>query len=167
MIITQSDQDKMTITLMPNRSLSLAQTRMVIYGVSAFLAIIAIGWSLAGAYWVLPFAGLDVILFGYFMHKVCYATYEKQIITIDNTQIKIQSGRHSFQQTTTFVRPTTYLVVMQPEQPSVPIKLDLADAESRLELGSFLTQHDKTEVRQTLKKVGLREVDEQWWMPAK
>jgi len=167
MIVTQSNQKESMITLLPNRSASMRQTKVLIVAVSAFVIIIGLGWSLMGAPLVLPFAGLDVFLFAYFMHKVCNSTYEKQVITIDDERVVFQSGKHSIEHTTKLERPSAFIVVAEPDIPSEPIVLSLSDSKSRFELGSFLSRSDKAEARLALKNAGLREINEKWWMPLK
>ena len=152
------------ITLLPNRSASMRQTKVLIIAVSVFVLIIGLGWGLMGAPLVLPFAGLDVFLFAYFMHKVCNATYEKQVITINDERVLIQSGKQSIEHTAKFERPSAYIVVAEPNIPSEPIVLSLSDSKSRFELGQFLSHRDKAEARLALKNAGLREINEKWWV---
>lgn len=163
MVTSESNADEITITLMPNRSATMRQTNMIIAGVSLFVLIIAIGWGLAGAAFVLPFAGIDVLLFAYFMHKVCYQTYEKQVITIDESNVLFQSGKQSVEHSIKLHRPSTYLSISEPKSPRDPTVLNLTDSDERIELGAFLTHEDKAEARSVFKQAGLREVNEQWW----
>ena len=165
MIVTQLNQTDTKITLSPNRSASMRQTKVVIVAVSLFVLMIGIGWSLVGGYLVLPFAGLDVGLFAFFMYKVCNQTYEKQVITIGDQHVLIQSGKNCVERTTKLERPSAFLSVAEPESPTETIMLSLSDSKSRFELGSFLSDSDKVEARVALKQAGLREISEKWWKP--
>ena len=165
MIVTQSNQSDTKITLSPNRSASMRQTQVVIVAVSLFVLMIGIGWSLVGGYLVLPFAGLDVGLFAYFMYKVCNQTYEKQVITIGDEHVLIQSGKHCVERTVRLERPDAFILVAEPETPAEPIELSLSDSKSHFELGSFLSLSDKAEARTILKEAGLREINAKWWKP--
>ncbi len=165
MIVTQSNQTDTKITLSPNRSASMRQTQVVIVAVSLFVLMIGIGWSLVGGYLVLPFAGLDVGLFAYFMYKVCNQTYEKQVITIGDEHVLIQSGKHCVERTVKLERPDAFILVAEPETPTEPIELSLSDSKSHFELGSFLSHSDKAEARTVLKEAGLREINAKWWKP--
>ena len=163
MIVTTSNQDNIRITLTPNRSLTMRQVKYVVLGVSCFIFIIGLGWSMQGAFLVLPFAGLDIALFAYFMFKVCDANYQKQVITINNERVLIESGKHSIESTVDLHRPSAYLIVAEAESPMKPLGLKLADSKSKFELGSFLNQSDKAQARVVLKEAGLREINERWW----
>lgn len=164
MVTVSAQTDKTIITLLPNRSATMQQTRVLIYGVAGFVALIGIGWSLAGAYLILPFAGLEVGLFAYFMTKICRATYEKQVITIDEDKVTIHSGMHSIEQTDTMKRPDTHLVVVEPELPAKPVELNLTDSDARFTVGNFLNQQDRLTARVALKEAGLPEHKHKWWL---
>ena len=165
MIVTQSNQSDTKITLSPNRSASMRQTQVVIVAVSLFVLTIGIGWSLVGGYLVLPFAGLDVGLFAYFMYKVCNQTYEKQVITIGDHHVVIETGKHCVEHTFKLDRPETFILVAEPEKPTEPIELSLSDSKSHFELGSFLNHSDKAQARVVFKQAGLKEINAKWWKP--
>jgi uncharacterized membrane protein len=143
----------------------MRQAKWVVLGVSSFIFIIGLGWSMHGAFLVLPFAGIDIALFAYFMFKVCDANYQKEVITIDRNRVLIQSGKSEIEQTIDLDRPATYVVVAEPEIPTKPIGLRLSDSKSHFELGTFLNQSDKLETRKALNEAGLTEVNEKWWHP--
>ncbi len=164
MVTLNTQEDKTTITLLPNRSATMRQTRLLIYAVSGFVMIVGIAWSLMGAYLILPFAGLEVGLFAYFMIKICRATYEKQVITIEKDRVTIHSGMHSIEQTNTLQRPDAHLVVVEPERPTNPLELNLTDSTLRLEIGSFLNHQERLTTRLALKEAGLPEHKHQWWL---
>lgn len=117
-----------------------------------------------GAFLVLPFAGLDIVLFAYFMFKINQDCIRKQLITIDSQRVLVQSGKLEIEEALTFSRPDTYVVVSE-KQDKKPLGLKLSDSKSFFELGSFLTHSDKVEARKALKAAGLTELNEQWWQP--
>ncbi len=164
MVTTKSSQDGIIITLSPNRSATMRQTRGVIFLISTFVLIIAVGWAWVGVYYILPFAGLEVALLAYFMQKVCYSTYEKEVITIKQEQVIIHSGLHSIEHTMLMKRSDTQVVVSEPDNPSEPIELNLTDSTSRYEIGTFLNQGDKIATRKALKQAGLTEFNNKWWL---
>ena len=166
MIKTVTNPNNVEITLSPNRSLSTVQTQWVVFGVCTFVLIVALFWSMQGAFLVLPFAGLDIILFAYIMFKVNQESSRKQLITIDSQNILVQSGKIEIEEALTFLRSDTYVVVAE-QQAKKPLGLKLSDSKSYCELGTFLTNSDKTEVRKALRVAGLREMNEQWWQPLK
>ncbi len=161
-----SNPNNTEITLTPNRSLSTLQTQWVVFGVCTVVFIIALFWSIQGAFLVLPFAGLDILLFAYFMFKINQESLRKQLITIDSHRVLIQSGKIEIEEVLTFLRPDTYVVVAE-QQDKKPLGLKISDSKSYFELGSFLANSDKVEARKALKGAGLTEMNEQWWQPLK
>ncbi|MGK0273619.1 MAG: putative membrane protein [Cocleimonas sp.] len=161
MIRINNNQEVTEITLTPNRSLTTKQTQWVVFGVCTVVFIIALFWSIQGAFLVLPFAGLDIILFAYFMFKINRDSLRKELITIDSQKVLIQSGKSDIENALTFSRHDTYVVVAE-QQDKKPLGLKFSDSKSYFELGSFLTNSDKVEVRKALKLAGLSEMNEQW-----
>ena len=80
------------IKLSPNQSASWRETKIVISIMVLLVISIAIGWTMAGAWIILPFAGLEVGLFAYFMYRICRQGFAQQIITITADQVLIESG---------------------------------------------------------------------------
>jgi uncharacterized membrane protein len=108
-----SNSGNVEITLIPNRSLTMAQTQWVVFGVCSFVFVIALFWSMQGAFLVLPFAGLDIILFAYFMFKINQDCMRKQLITIDSQRVLVQSGKIEVEEALTFVRPDTFIIISE------------------------------------------------------
>lgn len=159
-----SNPHNVEITLTPNRSLTTTQTQWVVFGVCTVVFIIALFWSMQGAFLVLPFAGLDIVLFAYFMFKINQDSLRKQLITIDDQKVLIQSGKIEIEEAIILDRPDTVVVVAE-QQNKKPLGLKLSDSKSHFILGDFLTDHDKREARKALKRAGLKEMNEQWWQP--
>ena len=70
MVENQQTKQGVELTLRPNRSTTWAQNKLLLLAFGAVIFIIAIGWSIAGAWFVLPFAGLDFLLLAFFHQKV-------------------------------------------------------------------------------------------------
>lgn len=163
MIKVVSNPHNIEITLTPNRSLSTAQTQWVVFAVCTIIFIIALFWSIQGAFMVLPFAGLDIVLFAFIMFKINQDGLYKQLITIDSRQVLIQSGKSDIEEERSFMRTDTYLVVAeQKNKKSLSIKI--SDSKNTCEIGSFLTMSDKLEARKAFEASGIRELSEKWWV---
>ena len=156
-----SNPTNVEITLTPNRSLSTTQAQLVVFGVCTIVFIIALFWSMQGAFLVLPFAGLDIVLFAYFMFKINKNSLRKQLITIDSHNVLIEAGHLEVEESLKLSRPDTFVVVDQQQKKSIGLKI--SDNKSHFELGDFLTQNDKIQARKALKDAGLREMNAQWW----
>ena len=86
--------ERWVLTLSPNRSANWVQTKLLITTMAFFVLIIALAWTLVGAWLVLPFAGIEVALLWFIAYKVSLYTYQQQVITITATSIELQLGTY-------------------------------------------------------------------------
>jgi uncharacterized membrane protein len=164
MVNAHTRANESIITLSPNRSANWLQTKILIGIIGAFVVLIAIAWSLVGAWMVLPFAGFEVSLLAFLMYRVFYFTYQKQIITIDSQYVTFKSGVYFPKQSRSFMRGDTKLGIIEPEGPYGVTKISLADNNVVVELGCFLNQDDRKIALQHLKAAGLRVHSNKWWL---
>jgi len=163
LVTTSTDDESTLITLLPNRSASWGQTRVLLVLLGAFVLLVGLAWSLAGAWVILPFAGLEVLLLVYFLHKVSYQTYRKELIRIERDRVTVSRGVYYPQHQWQLQRPGTYLAVTRPHRPLEELRLSLADDHARCEIGMFLNQQDREQARALLLAAGLPEVSNRWW----
>ena len=81
------------ILLRPNRSTDW-KTSLLFISVIAFTCLtIGIGFALAGATMILPFAGLEIIFVATCVYLVMKNTYKQEVITLTKEKLKIREGR--------------------------------------------------------------------------
>lgn len=151
------------IILRPNRSASWNQTKTLAIVLGIIVLTIALGWSFAGAWLILPFAGLEVGLLGFFLYRVNRDTFHQQIIDFAPESITLSFGNAKPEQVLTFSRPTTYLLVLEPPPGEDKIRLFIWAQGSEQEVGQFLTQEDRALARRHMSDMGLIECNRQWW----
>ena len=151
------------ITLSPNQSASWQETKTMISIMVALVMVIAVGWTLSGAWVILPFAGLEVGLFAYFMYRVCKQGFAQQIITITDDLVLIESGIQRREVARTYHRELLSFEVTETERdwhlPDIVMCLD----NYRLSIGEFLNQDDRMLLKDALKNAGLPLSRTQWW----
>ncbi|MET0090479.1 MAG: DUF2244 domain-containing protein [Candidatus Thiodiazotropha sp.] len=77
------------LILEPNRNLSWQQSRWLILFFGACIALVSGYFASLGAWLVLPFAGLEILVIGgAIYHQSCYA-HRRQTIRIDRQRIEI------------------------------------------------------------------------------
>jgi len=163
MVIAHTCIDVCIITLSPNRSANWLQTKILIMIIGLVVMLIATAWSFVGVWMVLPFAGFEVGLLAFLMYRVSYASYQKQIITIDLQYVKFEAGVYFPQQSHLFTKCDTKLAILEPEGPYDLTKIRLGDNNAVVELGCFLNQDDRKLALQHLKEAGLRVHSNKWW----
>ena len=151
------------ITLSPNQSASWKETKTIIIIMVVLVMVIAVGWTLSGAWVILPFAGLEVGLFAYFMYRVCKQGFAQQIITISENFVLIESGIQRREVARTYNRDLLSFEVTETERdwhlPDIIVCLE----NYRLSIGEFLNQEDRMLLKDALKNAGLPLSRTQWW----
>ena len=151
------------ITLSPNQSASWRETKIIIAIMIIVVMCIGIGWTIAGAWMILPFAGLEVGLFAYLMHRVCRQGFAQQIITITQDWVLIESGIQRREVARSYNRNLLSFELKETERdwhlPDIVVCLE----NYRLSIGEFLNQDDRMRLKDALQNAGLPLSRTQWW----
>ncbi len=126
------------------------------------IGVIATGWTLAGVWIVLPFAGLETGLLAYLFYRVSRDTYQQQIIEITPTCIELLQGQQQ------------HLVVRFPKEDCIvditdtdndwhPPRFRLVSQRLSYEIGQFLSLVDRKELKIALEQAGLVICRRHWW----
>ncbi|MCV2885090.1 DUF2244 domain-containing protein [Aestuariibacter sp. AA17] len=151
------------IILSPNRSASWKQIKQFILIAWCIIAIIAVSWAMVGAWIVLPFAGLEMALLGYFMYRVSMGSYQQQVISIDQEKIVIESGITRPESRARLERDSAHLHITEANNTLDPATLTLKDHQQSVHIGTFLSKEDIEVTRQTLQSAGIRTLSNHWW----
>ena len=155
MITKQQLQDGYQLTLVPNRSASWLQVKKLLWIIAAFCFVIAIGWAFVGAWLILPFAGIEVGLLIFIMHRVSRFTLRKEVIVFASDKIFVSSGIDKPTLSWTIDRATARVLLMEVRHPEDPTCIHLADDLNRVELGKHLNFDDKVHLLRELKSADL------------
>ena len=156
MVVSNSDKGVTVISLIPNRSASWAETRLLLLMLCGTTLAIGVMWALSGAWLVLPFSGIEAILIAYVLYRVCYMTYQRQVVTCSSDRLLVQTGAHFPKRGWELERARAHLSVSDARHPLDPVRLRLVDGNHSIELGSFLNREDKAEALRVLKRAGLQ-----------
>lgn len=87
------EQAKAVFVVQPNNSLSWSQCQWVLGVIAVFLLCVCAYFASLGAWLILPFAGVEMLLLalGFYLHSV--SAHSKQIIEIDRQQCTIRIQR--------------------------------------------------------------------------
>ncbi|RKQ68674.1 DUF2244 domain-containing protein [Oceanibaculum indicum] len=139
------------VTLTPHRSLPPAGFYLLIGMVGGVSLTMGIMFLIVGAWPVFGFLGLDVALL-YFAFRMNYrAALARETVRLDETELAVQRfspaghvRRWSFQ--------PYWLKVLHEAASEYPVPLVLASHGRRLEIASFLSQPEKTELAEALRE---------------
>ncbi len=140
------------IVIRPNRSLSF---RGMVWLFSAYLglmAVIGLGFLGAGAWMVLPFAGVEVVLIFLIFYFVVYRhTNDHELVIIEGETLSFISHKGNSQTHHEFPRYWAKLKLERNEHRWYPSRLMLGCYGRFVEIGSRLGEQDKQALAQKLK----------------
>lgn len=103
----------------------------------------AIGFALAGAWLILPFAGVEIMaLFG-LLYYVSLKTRVQEVIQFNDTEVRVQRGRRRPGLEWCCQRFWCRLHVLTPAHPWYSSQIRLRCHDNDVELGQFLSDRDK------------------------
>lgn len=160
MVTAESSADSTVSRLVvePNRSLTWSQSLAFFAGISVVSLSIATTFALKG-YWVIfPFTGLELLALGAAIYYVSAAACRCQVISIDEQRVRVEKGRLRRSGTSRggpetrhdFIR--TWARVDLDEQPGARLRVWIGASGQRVEVGEFLTDSEKRELANELKR---------------
>jgi len=141
------------ITLTPNKSLSWKSNILFILAISVTCAVIGIAFYIAGAFLILPFAGLEIILVGTCVYLVVQRSYKQEIITLTPEKLKIEKGISKPNQFWEYFRIWAFVVVEKPKHPWYPAHIVITSKGERVPIGDFLTEKEKLDLVDKLRNI--------------
>ena len=160
MVEVSTFEQQVQLHLSPNRSATWRHTKYLIMAFTLFIGLIAIAWSIVGAWVILPFAGLEVGLLSLVMYLVSKATYRWETILISADRILISCSNGT---SLCFPRPDTSLFYQKDTSLKRISRLILQTSMQQFELGAFLNSKDKKLVHDNLYKAGVMVCKNKWW----
>lgn len=140
-----------SVVARPNRSLSSKGMIHVVCGISAFSLIVAIGFSLAGAWLVLPFAGLELVALAFAFYYMHLHADDYESITITGDQLAVEKRHYNNISQIVFNR--YWARVQLRELPSGDQSLLLRSHGKEVEFGRHLMSNDqRLDLAQQLKQ---------------
>ena len=141
------------ITLTPNKSLSWKSNILFILAISVTCGVIGIAFYIAGAFLILPFAGLEFILVGTCVYLVVQRSYKQEIITLTPEKLKIEKGISKPNQFWEYFRIWAFVVVEKPKHPWYPAHIVITSKGERVPIGDFLTEKEKLDLVDKLRNI--------------
>ncbi|WP_226661275.1 DUF2244 domain-containing protein [Microbulbifer aggregans] len=134
------------ILLAPNQSLSFSGNLWVFISLVAVSLGISIAFALIGAWMVIPFALLEVVLLAVLFGYVYLEGTRREVIRISDDRVMLDSSRGNLGKPlyhAEFSRDSLSVLVRMGEIPSEPASLTFTGPEGCLEVGDFLTDEEK------------------------
>lgn len=147
----QSDQHAQII-LYPHRPLNVKANRCLMYCIAGLTLAIAISFALQGAWLILPFAGGEIAILFYVMHRVLQSCHRMEIIRVESDSVTVEQGSAGPEKIWTCQRFFTRVIVQQPSHPWYPIRVFIRGRGSETEVGAFLNEDEKKQLIMQLRQ---------------
>ena len=141
---------RLEIIARPNQSASWRTNLLVLAAVAVPSLGAAITFALAGAWPILPLAGLELAALGGALHYVNRKLQFRQVITLNEDSVQVDEGYRAPHQSRSFTRQATALSVLSEEHPWESPRLSLYDRNGSVQLGGFLGREDALKLQSLL-----------------
>ena len=145
MLTTKNKNDKFYIELRPNKSSSLRQN-VLFFGMLSLICItFGVGFFIAGAPLILPFAGLEILALVTIIKLNRDWSNQLQILAIDKLHVKITNNKRK----KIYDRFLSKFLIQEKNGAKVIL---LQSRKEQIEIGRFLTADEKDELIAILKR---------------
>jgi uncharacterized membrane protein len=154
--MVKQDWDGQTrvLVLLPNRSMSWRQNRWLIALLGGFTLIIALVWTVVGAWVILPFAGIEVMALAAGLYYVSWKLHLRQVVRITASSVTVEEGRKT--PIKRWQLDSAALAIEAPAHPWDAPAITLYDRVQQVSLGSFLNREDSELLIELLQEAGVR-----------
>jgi uncharacterized membrane protein len=141
------------ILVRPNQSATWELNLRIIIALGAWSMLIAISFSLYGAWLILPFAGLEILALFAALYFVCRKLSLRQVIRIDADTITIEKGFYYPVVRWCFARQHTRLAVQAQTHPwdAIVLRVFSMQGDEAVEVGEFLNREESQQLLDILR----------------
>lgn len=155
MIITEPNgqQPGQRFVVQPNRSISWSDTVLVYIGIFAVSVVVAGGFALVGAWMILPFAGLEMLLVAVVLYRCALKARFYEIIAVDDDNIKIERNCNRPGEPISFQRYWARVQLVPPPRRNEASRLLVSSHGKSVEIGTWLNETEKQELADDLSRL--------------
>lgn len=140
------------IVARPNLSATWRANLWLVLLLSIPVFVIAIGFALLGAWVILPFAGLELLVLAGALYRVSWKLQYRHVITVSGDSVTIDKGYHCPLQHWRFARASAGLSVTAERHPWDGPELCMHDRNESVRLGEFLNREDSLKLLNLLQQ---------------
>jgi uncharacterized membrane protein len=148
----QHDGDGCRIILSPNLSANWRTNLRLMYLMSVIAAIISLSFTLAGAWMVFPFAGIEVAALFWVVYWVSRKCNRKEVISVDEHSFKVERGYRQPEEQWVCDRFWVRAKIGGSPHPWHPDRIILRCRQNEIEIGEFLNDEDKERLISELRR---------------
>ena len=150
--LTDENDLKKTIMVMPNRAMLWQHIMMIYLLVSGVTISIAFSFFTQGLTLILPFAGLELLALGVVLYISAWRSNIKEVVNVNEEKIRIEIGRNVPEEIYELDKAWANIVLERSWNNWYPSRLLLRSHGRQLEIGKFLNEQERQCLAIELKK---------------
>ena len=151
--LTDENDLKKTIMVMPNRAMPWQHIMMIYLLVSGVTISIAFSFFTQGITLILPFAGLELLALGVVLYISAWRSNIKEVVNVNEEKIRIEIGRDVPEKIYELDKAWANIVLERSWNNWYPSRLLLRSHGRQLEIGKFLNEQERQCLAIELSKV--------------
>ena len=150
MLLSDIDSNSYRVTFKPNCSLTTKSKRKVVLLLTVIPCCIAIGFTMLGAWLVLPFVGLEIFALGFAFYYLNMHESDYESISIDGNSLVIERGSRNH--VSQLELNPYWVTVKRRESANGELQLYLLSHGKSIEVGRYLTRKQREVLADQLHK---------------
>ena len=152
MVSTHRTSSQLTIIAKPNHSSSWRNNLIALMAISVPSLGAALGFTLLGAWPILPFAGLELLALGSALYYVNWKLQYRHVITLSAASVNIEKGHYYPKRSWQFAREESGLSITPEQHPWDGPEVNVHDRGEIVRVGEFLNREDARQLASLLRK---------------
>ncbi|MDN3516199.1 DUF2244 domain-containing protein [Aquisalimonas lutea] len=140
---TETAADTRLFDLRPNAGVYWQQTLVIFLMFSAVCLGVAIAFTVAGFWPILPFAGLEVVALGAALYVSARRGDYREVIRVGPDRVRVEKGRRQPEQTWEFRRAWSAVELQRSPVQWYPARLVIRSGADQVECGAFLNDEER------------------------
>lgn len=147
----QLDSGERTFTVQPNCALGWAWMKYLFIFLAACIAVVAAWFASKGAWLVLPFAGLEVVVLGSGIYLNGRWAATREIIALNAADLRVYRGGHKLKEVTRLPRHWSRVTLLSDPSGWYPSRLLLECHGRWVEVGASLVEAERLQLTEDLR----------------
>ena len=148
---TDDRNDRVRFVLRPQRSATWRDNLWLLAAVALPAVPIAVGWTVAGFWPILPLCGLELAAFAYGLYRVSRSLLAREVVLVEPDRITIEAGHREPERRFELPCPWAQVLLIPGRTEWHASRLIIRSAGRAVECGRFLTNDERSEVARELR----------------
>jgi len=148
-----SQSEPARIVLRGNASLSARSALCIFLGLAVSATLIGFLFAIGGAWPVIPFLGLELVVVGVVFRHMCRRARDCEVLEFDNNRLHIIQHRGKSERRHEFQRYWARIALDPVRDGWYPLRLLIRSHGREVEIGASLNEDQRTELAQRLRQV--------------